>query len=131
VGYLIQSGYRAGWNYGKRIAQEWRPESRFLYRVSGKALSNAKNENWATAIDLWKGIVGTGDKKTASEAAFNIAVAYEMQDRIPDALEWAAKSYFLQRDINTDNYIKKLERRLNDQKKLQQQLGSVKQRVDI
>jgi hypothetical protein len=128
---MFRSASRAGNEYGHRIAQEWIQETRYLFRLQGDAISYARQDEWDKAIDSWKGYTESNDLKTASMAAFNIAVAYEMKDDFINALEWAAKSYTLQKSPETDKYIEQLEERVKDKKQLIKQISFKKKGVEI
>ena len=115
---LYSSATRVGTQYGRKISQEWTNESRFIYRIPGydfdAATKNIEKNKWDDAIELWKKNISVKDKSKAAKAAYNIAVACEVKDEIYDALEWASKSYFLQKNDLTEKYIKQLEKRLKN-----------------
>ena len=115
---FYSSATRAGVQYGRKISQEWVNESRFIYRIPDydfdAALKNVEKNKWDDAISLWKKNISIENKSTAAMAAYNIAVACEVKDQIYDALEWASKSYFLQKNEVTEKYIEKLEKRLKN-----------------
>ena len=52
----------------------------------------ARDKQWNTAIGLWKQTYATQKGKKKMQAAYNLAVGYEMQDSIAAALDWALKA---------------------------------------
>lgn len=132
---LIESSNRAGNEYAHRIAQQWVAEHRLLYNSSAQGFNDAiifvKNNNWDKAIELWQTSVKSTNLELASKAAYNIAVAYEVKDDLNSAIEWAAKSYFLQNNQASDKYIKILETRMNEKKQIVEQLGQLNQKPEI
>jgi tetratricopeptide (TPR) repeat protein len=120
------SAIRAATNYAQRISPVWDSEDRYLYCLDNNYFNDAigyiKQDNWDKAIISWKNCIGAEDKNTASEAAFNIAVAYETKDELNIAIEWAAKSFLLLNNPISENYIGVLENRIVNKKLLLQQL---------
>lgn len=123
---VYNSAYRIGENYGNRIAQQWQNVSRKLYTEPWGYFTDAQKmvelNKWEAAIELWKKCIGNQKTASAARAAYNIAVAYEALDNINTALEWAAKSYFINKSIQTEYYINLLEKRKAERELLMQQL---------
>jgi len=135
INLILSSCDKAGNEYGHRIAQEWVPEQRYVYRSQNssfnEALIYAKNNNWTQAIEIWKKFVSEKDLTTASFAAYNIAVGYEVKDDLDIAIEWASQSYLLQKNEETVKYISLLEKRIKDKKKLLEQVNFGKPSMEI
>jgi hypothetical protein len=112
---LLQSCNYAGKKYGERISQTWSTKNRYIINCENKDFRMAFmliNENkWEEAIELWKKYPYGKNIRLASFAAYNLAVATEALDNIGASLEWAAKSYFLNKNSYVENYIKILEKR--------------------
>jgi hypothetical protein len=114
---VLQSCYYAGIKYGERISQTWVNKKRYLITCENndfkKALEMAKQNNWMIAIDIWKKFPYGKNKRLASYASYNLAVASEIMDNIDAALEWASKSYFIKnrKEAFIENYIRILEER--------------------
>ena len=51
-----------------------------------------REKQWETAIDLWKQTYATKKGKKKMQAAYNLAVGYEMLDSITTAVGWALKA---------------------------------------
>ena len=81
---LKESGDFAGFQYGKRISPIWIQARRVFY--SGKeeklkiASKNVKSNQWDDAINIWKDMANINDKKIASKAAYNMALALKLKD---------------------------------------------------
>jgi hypothetical protein len=125
---IFQSCYYAGIKYGERISQTWVNNKRYLITCENKdfkkALEMAKQNDWMIAIDIWKKYPYGKNKRLASYASYNLAVASEIMDNIDAALEWASKSYFIKNrnDKFIENYIKILEYRKTEKENILNQL---------
>ena len=77
------------------IIPSWIPQERYIYSSSDarsrEALSYTKKDNWRHAAEIWQ---MEYDKKTKvfekAKIANNIAVAYEIEDNLDEAIRWAA-----------------------------------------
>tara|TARA_Y100000766_G_C18867183_1_gene586382 strand:- start:51 stop:1085 length:1035 start_codon:yes stop_codon:yes gene_type:complete len=124
---LKQSGDFAGFQYGKRISPIWIQARRVYY--SGKenqlkqASKNVKANDWDDAIEIWKGMVNLSDKNVAAKASFNMALASEITGFLDAAIDWAKKAKALG-DKKANSYISILNKRKEDQLKLNKQLNN-------
>jgi len=122
---LLQSCLYAGRKYGERIAQTWLTKNRYIINCENKDFIRAfklVNENkWEEAIELWKKYPYGKNSRLASFAAYNLAVAAEALDNIDASLEWAAKSYLLNKNTYVENYIKILEKRKQEKDLIESQ----------
>jgi len=125
--------YDAGIRYGMRIAPVWITVNREFYRTAKGDDKQAmqmgdrfvKTGDWEKAVAVWKDLVTNAiDPKTAGKAAHNIAVASERYDRLELALDWAQKAYTQYGNKNSRNYIRVIEQRMNDKRKVAQQMGN-------
>jgi hypothetical protein len=123
---IMLSCYYAGVKYGEHIAQTWQSKQRFFINCENTdfqtALSLANQNKWPEAVEIWKKYPYGKNKRLASFAAYNIAVASEVLDHIDIALEWASKSYLLRHNKDTENYISILEKRVLENKEIENQL---------
>ncbi len=121
----LQSCFYAGEKYGERIAQTWKQVDRYLINCNNndfkKAHTLAIQGQWDDAIELWKKFVNRKNKRLASFATYNIAVACETLDHIDLALDWASKSYFIKKSQIVDDYIMLLENRKEQQEVIENQ----------
>ena len=124
---LKQSGDFAGIQYGKRISPVWVQAKRIYYTGKEDALKQAsksvKSNQWDDAIEIWKKVVSLNDKEIASKASFNMALASEIKGYLDAAIDWAKKAKALG-DKRANAYISTLNKRKQDQKKLNQQLNN-------
>ena len=122
---IMQSCYYAGLKYGEHIAQTWKTQNRYLITCENanfqSAVELAKQNKWTEAVEIWKKYPYGKNKRLASFAAYNIAIASEALDHIDIAIEWAAKSYLLRHNKNTENYISTLENRKIENSKIESQ----------
>ena len=124
---LKQSGDFAGFNYGKRISPIWIQARRVFYSgkedLLKKASKDVKSNQWDDAITIWKDMVNLNDKKIASKASYNMALASEIKGYLDAAIDWAKKAKALG-DKKANSYISILNKRKEDQIKLNKQLNN-------
>ncbi len=120
-----ESGLFAGERLGFRISPHWVRVSRSYYRGKHEDLKRShqmvKRGNYDQATLIWKKLTALPDEKTASRAAYNMALAAELNGEIDLAIEWATKS----RQLGNKKalaYIHILEARKLDEEKLKIQL---------
>lgn len=81
-----------GENYAKRFRASWKTVNR-MYSVPplpdfSDAAYYFEEGKWDQAIALWKKYVGENNGKLAINARYNLALAYEMKDKIAMADKW-------------------------------------------
>ena len=80
----------------KHLVPYWKSAPRSYYIGSGVAMRDAAvcvhEADWEKAVGLWKQSYQAKSAKTRMQAAYNIALGYEMQDSLSTALEWARKA---------------------------------------
>ncbi|MDR3133399.1 MAG: DUF6340 family protein [Prevotellaceae bacterium] len=116
----------AGKLYARRLAPYWLTVQRFFYVPSYKnmeqAAAHAENAEWSEAMKIWEQYAGHNNRKTAAQAAFNMALACEVNGDYELSLEWlqyAEKSYPISAIAG---YRAVLQRRLNESAILEKQL---------
>ena len=128
---LREVGHHAGFTYGTRISPSWTEEYRYYYTGKGEemkeAASLASSNRWTQAAGIWRRLSYLDKVRLAAMASFNMALVCEMEDLFDPALEWAAKSYLKKPSKLTRDYIEKLEKRREDQARLNMQLPSGEQ----
>ena len=123
---IKQAGIHAGEKYGFRISPIWLKVNRTYYIGKHENLKNArqyvKSGDWDTAIEIWLPLTENEDLKIVNRAAFNMALASEINGSLKTAIDWAKKS---QKTGNKKayNYINVLSNRMMDEEKLKQQLN--------
>ena len=76
----------------KKLLPYWKTANRYLFCGGSVNMRDAAvyagDKKWGTAIELWKQTYATKKGKKKMQAAYNLAVGYEMQDSIATALDW-------------------------------------------
>jgi tetratricopeptide (TPR) repeat protein len=115
---LLETGIEAALRLSARIAPEWRITRRTYFFKGHPKLEQAhlliNQGDWEGATALWlelAEIAGSGSLR--SKAEYNLALAYEMQGNMDEAIRWGVKSYETMYRPITYNYLEKL----NDRKK--------------
>lgn len=89
--------FSIGRDIASRMIPRWDTEVRkiFVYYSPEwiEAYKKASSFEWEEAIKIWTGLLTEKDKRITSAAAFNIALACELTDRLDLAVEWLDYSY--------------------------------------
>ena len=123
-----------GNKYGTRIAPTYINVARtYFKKVKGssaekfeEAARYADANEWKRAIAIWEKIADKNDKDAASKALFNLAVAYEVNGQLNQALQFARDSYTQYGLKAAKSYMRILENRVADQEVLQRQMHEQK-----
>lgn len=128
--------YNVGIEYGARIAPIYVNISRAYYHKAKGYKSQMKSaarhladRDIEKATGLWKRVIalaGTNNKKAAGRAAYNMAVASEINGNLELALEWATKSYKEYGNKKAREYIHIIKARQNDARKVDAQMPGKK-----
>lgn len=125
-GATMDAGYFAGQQYARRISPTWVNTSRSYYVKGNDQLKNAKRKvqlkQWNEAAELWQASLNDPKKKVGGRAAFNLALAAEVDGKLELAVEWAKKAYSDYGNKAARSYTNVLYQRQNDQIKLKQQM---------
>ena len=121
-------------NFAARILPRWQTGSRPIYMInkypelSQQAYTAMLNNGYARAFDVWENMLmqcrKRGQKKTKSRINYNMAVAWEFQNQLDEAIYWAQRSANLNLQSQTVNYLNLLRERKQDQIKLDQQVNN-------
>jgi hypothetical protein len=129
VDMIIESCYWAGKKYGSRIAPMWYDNVKRIYysyssgnKDMSAASAKVRADKWRDAAELWRDLSDDQNKRLASRACFNMALACEVEDKLELAYEWAKKSNELYHSIKTGSYIKIIEKRLKNIVRLDEQM---------
>ena len=80
----------------KRLLPYWKTAGRYLFTGGSVNMRDAavyvREKQWDKAIELWERVYATKKGKQKMQAAYNIAMGYEMQDSISTAYDWALKA---------------------------------------
>jgi Family of unknown function (DUF6340) len=127
--------YNVGLEYGARIAPIFVQLNRNYYHKAKGVKSEMKqasrffkSKNEGDAVAIWKKIEAntTNSKKTRGRAAFNMAVASEVEGNLEMAMVWARKSYDEYGNKKARHYIIALKGRQNDVRKVESQMPGKK-----
>lgn len=94
----------AGTVPAKHLLPYWTTGQRYLFTGGTVNMRDAaicaKEKDWPEAISLWEKEYNGRKGKRKMYAACNIALAYEMQDRLDEAYQWAVKAQKVAYDID-------------------------------
>jgi len=121
-------------NYAERILPRWQTDTRNIYMInkfpelSKQAYNAMQNNGYVRAFDIWENMLmqcrKRGQKKTKSRINYNMAVAWEFQNQLDEAIYWTQQSAALYKHSRTVNYLNLLRERKQNQIKLDQQTGN-------
>jgi len=121
-------------NYAVRILPRWQTGMRPIYMInkypelSQQAYTAMLNNGYVRAFDVWENMLihcrKRGQKKTKSRINYNMAVAWEFQNQLDEAIYWAQRSANLYMHSRTVNYLNLLRERRQDQIKLDRQVSN-------
>lgn len=116
---LTEAGINIALKYSAKISTSWREERRrYFSKGKGKfeqAAEIAGTGDWQTATALWKDVAENSNSKSVkSKAQLNIALGYEMQGDLSEAVSWAVKSYETMYRQATYDYLQILKKRVNE-----------------
>ena len=109
--------FNSGEKYGSWISPYWSGISRryFMITEKGKEISLDKEH-------LYK--LSAGDKRRkAYKACYNLAVLFESEDELAEALKWATSAYNLIHSDQARVYVKQLRRRIRSRQLIDNQSG--------
>ncbi|MDR0962044.1 MAG: DUF6340 family protein [Mediterranea sp.] len=93
---LKQASEFAGSVPAKQLLPYWTQGERYFFSGGSVNMRDAavyvKEKNWSKAIELWQQEYNRKKVKQKMQAAYNLALGYEMQDSIAVAAEWALKA---------------------------------------
>jgi len=118
--------YESGYKYGTYLVPVWNRTSRVLYRGREDSLRLAikytDTGDWESAFAIWKDLTGSEDSTLVAKAFHNMAVYYEIEDK----LDTASMMVDLSLDHDTLDpdriYKEELEVRLLNRKDLERQV---------
>lgn len=123
--------FEAGVLYGMRVAPVWVSVDREFYTTGNgddkdamqQAARYAKADQWERAAEIWRGLISrSAHDKTPGKAAHNMAVAAERAGHLESALDWANQAYLDYGNKNSRNYIRELQWRIEDAKRVEEQM---------
>jgi len=111
--------YQTGQHNAYRIFPVWNEVTRIyyknnLYKKMKQANKLAMENHWMEAAAIWKGLTYSSNKQLAAKAAFNMALASEINDKLDLAESWLIMSMKLYPNPVTGNYLNIVRERLKD-----------------
>jgi hypothetical protein len=124
---IYESFHNTGSRMGLQISPSWHDSiSRIYFTGPGKELHYAAqlavNNQWNQASVIWNRLSESDNRRLASHASFNMALAWERDDELDQALLWISYSDSLFSSGKTLVYKKALENRLKNRAILNQQM---------
>jgi hypothetical protein len=113
---LTETGISTALELSKRIAPNWKNYSRVYFSKGNDVLHQTslliQQNDWETARSMWlEKLKNTNSKSLKSKLEFNLALAYEMQGELNEAIRWGGKSYNTFFRPVTYNYLNTLKER--------------------
>lgn len=126
---LYNSCFYAGSTAGKMLVPVWDNEAlRPIFTGPEKELRKAaelvNTNRWEEAGQIWYRLSDNSNKKLASRASFNMALAWERDDNLDQALVWLNHADSLSSSRKTMAYKKILQERLFERTVLDSQLNT-------
>ena len=124
---INKTGFHSGNVYGFRISPQWIYVSRYFYTKGNDNMKFAgkkarKINDWKGAMEIWKKEALNSDEKIAWHANYNMAVACEREGNLDVALDWARKAYEVGHKSAASQYIKIINGRISEKKRLDEQM---------
>lgn len=118
----LQNGRR----FGEKVTPHWQQTSRAIYSGTHPDLYKASMEtregNWDSAFERWKKMSGSGSKHKRARAMYNMAVFYELEDRLDSAAALLEQAVALTDDSLVHTYCHEMHRRLEKQDSVYRQV---------
>lgn len=116
---LHETGIAVALDFADKISTSWRQERRTVFFTGDSGLKDAaqfaRTNQWEPAMALWREIAEKSKSKSVkSKAELNLAVGYELQGNLDEAISWGLKSYETMFRTTTYEYLETLKRRKNE-----------------
>jgi len=123
---INQAGFYSGLRYGERIAPTWITLTRTYYSKGCPEFETAARHvragDWDAAEVLWTGVSAGQDLEMAGKAMYNLAFAAEIRGRLEEAWRKAREAYTRFGNRKAYNYMRELNERIMEQRRLEEQL---------
>jgi len=119
--------YDSGMKYGNYLVPMWTFASRRLFNWGAPSLREAARytaeADWESAFRIWKQLSFSADSTIAAKACTNLAVYYELEDRLDSAKFWLNRGLALDSIPWIVEYREELFVRLENQSEIQNQVN--------
>jgi hypothetical protein len=127
TGILYDACVLTGNRLGEKICPSWKDNiQRIIFSGPGKSLKQAfflaSHSQWNQAAVIWNDLSNSPKRNQAYRASFNLALAWERDDDLEQAREWALYADSLSSNQRTKAYLKVLEQRIQFKAELDNQM---------
>jgi hypothetical protein len=123
---IRQLSYRNGHHYGKIITPHWEQSERQIFSGGHPVLYRSAEltgkGDWDQAFSVWSDLASSGSKTNRAKAMYNMAVYYELEDRLDSAAVLLDRAVLLYQDDLIQNYQKEMHQRLQNRMTIRQQV---------
>ena len=107
---------KSGETYGNYLVPTWSVVNRTLYKGRGsdlrKAIRYTNKGEWDSAYTIWNHLLVNEDSALAAKAAYNLAIYFELEDKLDTALRYVKRSHNLDSTDLSESYQDDLEVRI-------------------
>ncbi|MEN8116870.1 MAG: DUF6340 family protein [Bacteroidota bacterium] len=119
---LSEAGIAMAIDFSEKISTIWRVERRLIFIKGDSQLKQAgtfiDTGDWNSAMAIWREISEKARSKSVkSKAQFNVAIGFELQGNLDEAISWALDSYNTMYHPATYQYLEILKHRKREIKK--------------
>lgn len=115
-----ETGIKTAFDLRDIIAPEWKNETRYYYVLKDDSIDQsitlAAEGKWDEALKNWLKYIDEGNRIKKSRILFNLALAYEMNGNLTEAIRCLKESNDLYYRKVTKHYLQQLVKRYNIQK---------------
>jgi hypothetical protein len=127
TGILYDACVLSGNRLGEQICPSWNDNiQRFIFSGPGKPLKQAfflaSHSQWNQAAVIWNDLSNSPDRNQAYRASFNLALAWERDDDLDQAGEWARYADSLHSTGITKAYVIILDQRIRLKSEIDSQM---------
>lgn len=105
-----------GRRFGEKITPFWKSSSRKIFAGPHHRLMIASEEtsdgNWDEAFATWSKLASSGSSANRAKALYNMAVYYELEDRLDSAVNLLDRAVLLNNDSLIRSYQQEMHKRL-------------------
>lgn len=116
---LTTAAEESALSYGTRISPHYVQTPRIIFKSGDrnikKGFAKAEEGNWTDAAVIWEKTINNPNRTKKARAAFNLALASEMEGYLDPALVWAEESFRVFPDSINQTYISILRERIRQQ----------------
>ncbi len=127
-GMLYDACTQTGKRFGEKICPSWSDGiQRIIFSGPGKSLKKAcflaTHNQWNQAAAIWNDLSDSPNRNRSAHASYNMALAWERDDDLNQALEWAGYADSLKSTKSTKAYIIILDQRIRLKAELDNQMA--------